>query len=112
LERRVKESDQKDADAAVADAKKTVADLREKFKPGWGGPRFRIFDLAGQLQASTSAPTEAQLRTIDQLTPEVTANVERLNAFVGRELPELERRLAAAGLDRPPLKPVAPPGKR
>jgi hypothetical protein len=109
LEKRAKESDQKDAVAAVADVKKVVVELREKFKAGWGGPRFRIFDLAGQLQASTSAPTEAQLRTLDQLGPEVTANVERLNVFVSRELPELERKLAARGLDRPPLKPVAVP---
>jgi photosystem II stability/assembly factor-like uncharacterized protein len=109
LEKRVKESDQKDAAAAVAEVKKTVVELRDKFKPGWGGPRFQIFDLAGQLQASSTAPTEAQLRALDHLTPEVTANVERLNTFVSRDLPELEKKLAGIGLDRPALKPVAAP---
>ena len=109
LEKRVKESDNKEAAAAVADVKKSVVELREKFKPGWGGPRFLIFDLAGQLQASSSAPTEAQLRSLEHLTPELTANIERLNTFVSRDLPELEKKLASTGLDRPPLKPVAAP---
>jgi photosystem II stability/assembly factor-like uncharacterized protein len=111
LEKRVKDSDQKDAATAVAEVKKTVVELREKFKPGWGGPRFLIFDLAGQLQASSTAPTEAQVRALDHLTPQVTANVERLNTFVSRDLPELEKKLAPAGLDRPELKPVAAPRK-
>jgi hypothetical protein len=109
LEKRVKDSDQKDASAAVAEVKKTVVELRDKFKPGWGGPRFLIFDLAGQLQASSSAPTEAQLRALDHLTSQVTANVDQLNAFVTRDLPELEKKLAGTGLDRPALKPVAAP---
>ncbi|HEX2445065.1 MAG TPA: hypothetical protein VHJ77_14060 [Vicinamibacterales bacterium] len=109
LEKRVKESNHKEP--LVAETAKTMADLREKFKSGWDGPRFKIFDLAGQLQASTSAPTEAQLRTVDQLTADLSANVAKLNAFVERDLPELERRLAATGLDKPALKPVAPPKK-
>ena len=107
LEKRVKENNHKEP--LVAETAKTMADLREKFKSGWDGPRFKIFDLAGQLQASTSAPTEAQLRTVEQLTTDLTANVAKLNAFVERELPELERRLATTGLDKPALKPVAPP---
>jgi hypothetical protein len=109
LEKRVKESDNKDATTAVGDVKKTVTELRDKFKPGWGGPRFLIFDLAGQLQASSSAPTEAQLRSLDHLSTDLTANVERLNTFVSRDLPELEKKLAPMGLDRPALKPVAAP---
>jgi photosystem II stability/assembly factor-like uncharacterized protein len=109
LEKRVKDSDQKDAAAVVTEVKKTVVELRDKFKPGWGGPRFLIFDLAGQLQASSSAPTEAQLRALDHLTSQVTANVDQLNAFVTRELPDLEKKLASTGLDRPALKPVAAP---
>jgi hypothetical protein len=109
LEKRVKDSENKDAAAAVGDVKKTVTELRDKFKPGWGGPRFLIFDLAGQLQASSTAPTEAQLRSLGQLSTDLTANVERLNSFVSRDLPELEKKLAPTGLDRPALKPVAAP---
>ena len=46
--------------------------------------------------------------------PSVTEfpNVERLNAFVSRELPELEKKLAPTGLDRPALKPVSAPRRR
>ena len=65
LEKRVKDSDQKDAAAAVAEVK-TVVELREKFKPGWGGPRFLIFDLAGQPRRR--APRQPRRRFVRSIT--------------------------------------------
>jgi photosystem II stability/assembly factor-like uncharacterized protein len=110
---RMKEPGAKKADveAPVKEFTKKLDDLKEKFKPGWGGPKFLIFDLAGQLQASTSAPTEAQLRAIDQLTTRLMTDIETLNTVVTRDLPELRTRLAAAGLAAAPAKPVTPPKK-
>jgi hypothetical protein len=96
---------------AVKEFSGKVDDLKERFKPGWGGPKFLIFDLAGQLQASTSAPTEAQTRALDQLTTRLTGDIGRLNAVVTRDLPELRTKLTAAGVGAPAVKTVEPPKK-
>ena len=85
--------------------------MKEQFKREWGGPKFLIFDLAGQLQASTSAPTEAQMRALDQLTTRLTDDIGRLNTVVTRDLPELRTRLSAAGVGSPVVKTVEPPKK-
>ena len=100
-----------DVTSAVKEFSKKVDDLKERFKAGWAGPKFRIFDLAGQLQASTSAPTEAQLRTLDQLTQQLTSNIEVLNAVAAKDLPGLQDKLQAAGIRAGVMKPVAPPKK-
>jgi photosystem II stability/assembly factor-like uncharacterized protein len=94
---------------AVKEFSKKMDDLKERFKPGWGGPKFLIFDLAGQVQASTSAPTEAQLRAIEQMTARLTGDIATLNATVAKDLPSFRAALSAAGVATPALKPVAPP---
>lgn len=96
----------------VKEFSKKLDDLKEKFKGGWGGARFSIFDLAGQLQASTSAPTDAQMRSLDQITTKLTTQVGELNAFTSRDVPALHEKLRAAGLVAVGVKPVAPPKKR
>jgi hypothetical protein len=93
----------------VKEFSKKLDDLKDRFKAGWGGPKFLIFDLAGQLQASTSAPTEAQLRAIDQMTKRLTDDIGRLNAVTSKDLPEFRARLASAGLGANAIKPVDPP---
>jgi photosystem II stability/assembly factor-like uncharacterized protein len=98
-----------EVEGPVKEFTKKLDDLKEKFKAGWGGPKFLIFDLAGQLQASTSPPTEAQLRAIDQLTARLTTDIELLNAVASKDLPDLRARLAGAGLSTAIVKPVAPP---
>jgi hypothetical protein len=100
-----------DVATAVKDFSKKLDEFKEKFKAGWGGPKFRIFDLAGQLQASTSAPSDAQMRSIDQLTQQLTANIAELNAFSTREVPALHDKLRAAGVVGVSLKAVTPPKK-
>ena len=96
---------------AVNEFSKKVDDLRERFKGGWAGPRFKIFDLAGQLQASTSAPTEAQARTLETLTTQLTGDIARLNEVATRDLPALREKLRAAGLGAAAIKPIDPPKK-
>ena len=109
---RIKERPAGDAvTAAVKEFSGKVDDLKERFKREWGGPKFLIFDLAGQLQASTSAPTEAQIRALDQLTTRLTDDIGRLNVVVTRDLPELRTRLSAAGVGSPVVKTVEPPKK-
>ena len=89
---------------------KKVTEARDRIKGGWGGPRFRIFDLAGQLQASTAAPTDAQARSLEQLTADVTAAVGTLNTIATVDFPAFEK-TAAGVLSAWYLKPVKAPGK-
>ena len=90
---------------------KKLDDLKEKFKGGWGGARFGIFDLAGQLQASTSAPTDAQMRSLDQISAKLTSHIGELNAFTSSDVPALHEKLRAASLVAAGVKQVAPPKK-
>jgi hypothetical protein len=95
--------------AAVQEFGKKVDDLKERFRSGWSGPKFTIFDLAGQLQASTSAPTEAQMRTLEQLTAQVTGDIDALNRVVSADWPSIQEKLRAAKVGSPALKVVSPP---
>lgn len=99
-------------DKRLKDTTKTVDELKEKFKAGWGGPKFRILDLAGQLQASTTAPTDAQMRSIEQLTSQLDENIARLNTLLTRDLPELHQTMRGAGIGPIAVKPVGPPKKQ
>ena len=95
--------------SAIKDFTKKVDDLKEKFKAGWGGPKFLIWDLSGQLQASTSMPSEAQLRVIDQMNTRLTTDISTLNAVASKDLPALQTTLRSAGISSAAAKAVAPP---
>jgi hypothetical protein len=95
-------------EAPLKAAEKEVADLKERFKSGWGGPQFQLLDVAGQFQASTSAPTEAQLRSVDHLRATVTEGVQKVNATLSKTLPELQQAMKSAGLGEV-VKAVKPP---
>jgi hypothetical protein len=97
------------ATSAVKDFTKKVDDLKEKFKAGWGGPKFLIWDLSGQLQASTSMPTEAQLRVVEQMNTRLTTDIATLNTVASKDLPAFQAALRAAGISSAATKAVAPP---
>lgn len=98
-------------DKRMREVTTSIDELKEKLKPGWAGPRFQILDLAGQLQASATAPTAAQMTTIAQLTSGLTANIEKLNEVLARDLPELERQMRDSNIAPLSIPPVAPPKK-
>ena len=86
--------------------------VKEKFRGGgFGGPRFQITDLGGSLQASSSAPTEAQSRLIAQLTADITTHITQLNELITTELPALQGRVRASGVAPGKLEAVRPPRK-
>jgi hypothetical protein len=55
-------------------------------------------DLAGQLQASTSPPTEAQLRSTVQLRDKLTMGIEKLNMLMTKDYVELQDLLTSKGI--------------
>ena len=98
--------------AAFEAAQKKFQAAQEKFRGGgFGGPRFQITDLGGSLQASSTAPTEAQARLIAQLTADLTTHIAQLNELITTELPNLQGRLRASGVAPGKLEAVRPPKK-
>jgi len=114
IEKMIKES--KDVPEEISDkmedVEKKFKELNKDFKGGWGGPEFLIMDLAGQLQASTSAPTEAQLRSIVQLRDKLTKGIEKLNTFITKDYVELQDLLTSKGIKAAVAEPVKPPKKK
>jgi photosystem II stability/assembly factor-like uncharacterized protein len=88
---------------------KKLEDTGKLFAAGFGSPRFSLLDLLGQLQASTSPPTDAQRRSRDQLAARTRENIESLNAIIATDWPSLQRELTAAGVTSVVAKPIAVP---
>jgi chromosome segregation ATPase len=93
----------------VEEFQKKWDELKKEFSGGWEGPEFAIMDLAGQLQASTTAPTEAQLRSVRQLTEKLAKNIEKLNALLAQDFAQLRDLLDKAGVLQKGPKPIEPP---
>jgi hypothetical protein len=65
--------------------------------------------MAGQLQASFTKPTQAQLRSISQLTDRVRDNIEKLNNILSQEYLNLQILLIDNGIYAVPPGPIRPP---
>ena len=65
--------------------------LGARFRPGFGGPKFGFLDLDGSLQASSTGPTEAQQRTIDQLGAQLRTDLAALNALLAGDFATFQR---------------------
>jgi photosystem II stability/assembly factor-like uncharacterized protein len=92
-------------DPALKDLGVKLDSLGAKFRPGFGGPKFRYLDLDGSLQASSTAPTDAQARELDALAAQLAEDIGRLNAVLAGEFAELQRR-AAGGVALKPVRMV------
>jgi photosystem II stability/assembly factor-like uncharacterized protein len=85
------------ADSALRDVATRLDSLRPRFRAqGFGSPMGRAFDLLGALEASSSAPTEAQRRLLDHLTTELRENIEQLNELASKTMVGVRARIAAA----------------
>ena len=93
----------------IESVSKQIDKLKGSFRAGFGGPKFQYLDLAGQIQASTSAPTEAQQTTIEQLTTQLVENLNAVNAVIVRDLPHLESDLKSMNISTHAVQPVALP---
>ncbi|MEP7383709.1 MAG: hypothetical protein ABI910_18630 [Gemmatimonadota bacterium] len=80
--------------------------LGKRFGAGFGGPKFGFLDLDGSMQASSTGPTSAQQRALEQLGTKLREDLTTLNALLAGPFAELQRRAAGAGVT---LTPVALP---
>ena len=85
---------------ALAALKQRLDSLGARFRPGFGGAKFGYLDLDGALQASSTAPTADQQRTLDQLAAKLREDLTALNAALAGPFADLQRRAAgvAGGL--------------
>ncbi len=112
-QKNIEENIKKDAKSRIEAFRKKFEEKKKVFVGGWDSPlEFRIMDLAGQLQASTSAPTQAQLRMMDYLAKKLEESIEKMNEILTTEFPELEKYFANQGLKMAGLEPIKPPQKK
>ena len=83
-------------------------EIKKEFTGGQT-PNFAIIEMAGQLQASFTKPTQAQLRSISQLTDRVSDNIEKLNNILSQEYSNLQILLIDNGIYAVPPGPITPP---
>lgn len=83
----------RDSLAAIMRSVTTELDsLGRRFGAGFGGPKFSYLDLDGAMQASSTGPTVAQLRTLDQLTTRLREDLTHLNTLLAGAFADLQRR--------------------
>lgn len=82
----------------MAKVKQDMDSLGKRFAAGFGGPKFGFLDLDGSMQASSTSPTVAQLRTIEQLGGQLRTDLTALNALLAGTFAELQRRAEGAGV--------------
>jgi photosystem II stability/assembly factor-like uncharacterized protein len=80
--------------------------LGRRFGSGFSGPKFGFLDLDGSMQASSTEPTIAQQRTLEQLRAKLRDDLASLNALLAGDFADLQGRAAGA---RSTLSPVALP---
>jgi photosystem II stability/assembly factor-like uncharacterized protein len=84
--------------ALVAEVRQQLDSLGRRFGAGFGGPKFGFLDLDGSMQASSTRPTVAQERTIEQLGAQLKVDLAALNALLAGRFAELQRRAEGAGV--------------
>ncbi len=77
--------------------------LGKRFGVGFGGAKFGFLDLDGSMQASSTGPTVAQQRTIEQLGAKLRDDLTALNALLAGSFADLQRRSAGAGVTIAPV---------
>ncbi|HEX4931689.1 MAG TPA: hypothetical protein VFV33_00835, partial [Gemmatimonadaceae bacterium] len=84
--------------------KQQLDSLGRRFGAGFGGPKFGFLDLDGSLQASSTGPTVAQERTLEQLGGQLRIDLAALNALLAGAFAELQRKAEGAGVVLSPAR--------
>jgi photosystem II stability/assembly factor-like uncharacterized protein len=84
--------------ALMGEVAQRLDSLGRRFGAGFGGPKFGFLDLDGSLQASSTAPTVAQERTLAQLGAQLRTDLAALNALLAGPFTALQRRAEGAGV--------------
>jgi len=84
-----------------------IDSLGSRFGSGFSGAKFGFLDLDGSMQASSTGPTVAQQRAIDQLRLKLREDLTSLNGLLSGDFAAFQQRALGAGGTT--LSPVALP---
>jgi photosystem II stability/assembly factor-like uncharacterized protein len=94
----------RDSVATLSRAVKVRLDsLGRRFGSGFSGPKFGFLDLDGSMQASSTGPTVAQQRALEQLRVKLSEDLTSLNALLSGDLADLQRRAVGVGSTMTPV---------
>ncbi len=86
-----------------------LEELRVAFKEDRPSLEFKIMDLAGALQTSTSQPTQAQRTTTTRLKTRLEQYIKRINELIKEKFPELRALLISRDISLFVTRPIEPP---
>lgn len=89
--------------ALLKDVGTRLDSLGRRFAGGFGGPKFSFLDLDGSMQASSTAPTEAQGRLIEQLAIQLRSDLQSLNALLNGAFAQLQASTESARVRMSPV---------
>jgi hypothetical protein len=99
----------KDAKSLVDEISKTLEEVKKDFVAEMEGMEFEILDLLGQLEASTSEPTQAQGMIINRLTDRLEKGIKLINTLLTEKIPDLQRKLSCGDFRLSIFQPIKPP---
>jgi hypothetical protein len=99
----------KDAKPLLDEISKSLEGVKKEFISEMEGMEFEVLDLLGQVDASTSEPTQAQGMMIDRLTDKLEKGIGIINAILTEKMPGLQRMLNCGDFRRSIFQPVKPP---
>jgi len=98
-----------DAKSLLDEISKNLEGFRKEFIAEMEGMEFELLDLMGQLDASTSRPTEAQGMIIERLTVKLDKGINTVNSLLTEKLPELQKKLRCGDFRLAGLQPIKLP---
>ncbi|MBN1225102.1 MAG: hypothetical protein JXB23_17770 [Candidatus Aminicenantes bacterium] len=90
----------------VDDISKKLDEVKKEFETDWYGMEFSIMDLIGQLDASVSAPTRSQMKTITHLHAKLDKAIELINGLITADLPKLNKNLVEHDIPFITVQPI------
>ena len=98
-----------DAKSLLDEISKNLEGFRKEFIAEMEGMEFELLDLMGQLDASTSRPTEAQGMIIERLMVKLDKGINTVNSLLTEKLPELQKKLRCGDFRLAGLQPIKLP---
>ncbi len=99
----------KEAKSLLDEISKSLEGLKKEFISEMEGMEFEVLDLLGQVEASTSEPTQAQGMTMDRLTAKLEKGIGVINAVLTEKMPGLYRMLNCGDFRLLIFQPIVPP---
>ena len=95
--------------ATIDEIQSKLDEIFDDFRKELYGMQSSIMDLLGQIEASTSTPSEAQLKAIERMRSRLERDVKITNILLTEKFPKLQSELDSKGIRPFIAEPVKPP---